>query len=77
MQTLEQIEKEVRQLPVKEQKALLSRLASLVANGEGSDSVLREDRLNRFFAEWDNTRSVTIGEKPTRSRTYGDNPRLR
>lgn len=77
MQTLEQIEREVRQWSLEEQKALLTKLADLVANGEQSDSATREDRLNRFFAEWDSSHSVTIGEKPTRSRTYGDNPRLR
>lgn len=77
MQTLEQIENEVRQLPVKEQKLLLTRLADLVANCEQSVSGSREERLNRFFADWDNTHSVTVGELPTRARTYADNPRLR
>jgi hypothetical protein len=37
----------------------------------------RRARLKTFFAEWDATHSVTVGEKPTRERTYADNPRLR
>ena len=37
----------------------------------------RRARLKIFFAEWDATHSVTVGEKPTRERTYADNPRLR
>ena len=76
MQTLEQIEREVRQLPVQEQKALLTRLANLVTHGEDTFSGAREDRLNHFFTEWDDTHSVTVGEKPTRARTDADNSRL-
>ncbi len=37
----------------------------------------RRARLKAFFSEWDATHSVTVGEKPTRERTYADNPRLR
>jgi hypothetical protein len=77
MQTLEQIEREVRQLPEQDQKVLLARLANLVKHPEDPASGTREDRLNRFFTEWDGTHSVTVGEKPTRARTYADNSRLR
>lgn len=77
MQTLEQIEREVRQLPAHEQKALLARLANLVKHLENNVSGSRVDHLNRFFAEWDGAHSVTVGEKPTRARTYADNSRLR
>ncbi len=77
MQTLEQIEREVSQLPVKEQKALLTRLANLVARSEDNNSAAREDRLSRFFAEWDDTHSVTVGDKPTRASTYADRSGLR
>jgi len=76
MQTLEQIEREVRLLPVQEQKVLLTRLASLVTHDEDAFSGAREDRLNHFFTEWDGTHSVTVGEKPTRTRTYADNSRF-
>jgi len=37
----------------------------------------RRTRLKAFFTEWDATHNVTVGEKPTRERTYADNPRLR
>jgi hypothetical protein len=37
----------------------------------------RRARLKAFFAEWDATHSVSVGEKPTRERTYADNSRLR
>ena len=37
----------------------------------------RRARLKAFFAEWDATHNVTVGEQPTRERTYADNPRLR
>ena len=37
----------------------------------------RRARLKTFFAEWDATHSVTVGEQPTRERTYADNSRLR
>jgi phage-related protein len=37
----------------------------------------RRTRLKTFFAEWDATHNVTVGEQPTRGRTYADNPRLR
>jgi hypothetical protein len=37
----------------------------------------RRVRLKAFFAEWDATHSVTVGEKPTRALTYADNSRLR
>ena len=77
MQTLEQIEREVRQLPVQEQKMLLARLANLVKHLEGTVSEAREGKLKQFFTEWDGTHSVTIGEKPTRARTYADNSRVR
>ena len=37
----------------------------------------RRTRLKAFFAGWDATHNVTVGEQPTRERTYADNPRLR
>ena len=77
MQTLEQIEQEVKLLPAAAQKDLLSRLARLVSKNGGSQSGTRQSHLSRFFAEWDASHSVTVGEKPTRQRTYADNPRLR
>ena len=77
MQTLEQIEEEVKLLPAAEQKALLARLTNLVAKGGKLLSGTRQNQLSRFFAEWDASHSVTVGERPTRERTYADNPRLR
>jgi hypothetical protein len=77
MQTLEQIEAEVKLLPAAEQKTLLARLARLVSTNDGSRSGTRQNHLSRFFAEWDASHSVTVGEQPTRARTYADNPRLR
>ena len=77
MRTLEQIEEEVQQLPAAQQKALLTKLAGFVANGTGSEAAARENLLTRFFAEWDASHSVSVGEKPTRERTYAGNPRLR
>ena len=77
MHTLEQIEEEVKLLPAEEQKTLLSRLARLVSANGGSRSGTRQDQLSRFFAEWDTSHSVTVGERPTRARTHADNPRLR
>jgi hypothetical protein len=77
MHTLEQIEEEVRQLPAAEQKTLLAKLAGFVASSNGSEAVARQAPLARFFAEWDANHSVTVGEKPTRERTYAGNPRLR
>jgi hypothetical protein len=77
MQTLEQIEEEVKLLPAMEQKTLLSRLIQLVSQNGEQLIETRRSRLSRFFAEWDASHSVTVGEKPTRERTYADNPRLR
>jgi hypothetical protein len=37
----------------------------------------RHDRLKKFFSAWDAGHSVTVGEKPSRQRTYADNSRLR
>jgi hypothetical protein len=37
----------------------------------------RRTHLKAFFAEWDATHNVTVGEQPTRERTYADKPRLR
>lgn len=75
--TLEQIEDEVKLLPAAEQKTLLARLSRLVSVNGGSQSATRQSHLSRFFAEWDASHSVTVGERPTRARTYADNPRLR
>jgi len=77
MQTLEQFEREFRQLPLHEQELLLMRLANLAPHAKDAKLESREDNLNRFFAEWDGTHSVTVGEKPTRARTYADNSRVR
>jgi len=77
MQTMEQIEHEVKQLSKAEQLALAGTLASLLANGGTTEDDARRTRLQAFFAEWDATHSVTVGEKPTRERTYADTPRLR
>jgi hypothetical protein len=77
MHTLEQIEQEVRQLPLAQQKTLLAKLASFVADTNGSTGDGRQNLLARFFFEWDANHQVTVGEKPTRARTYADNPRLR
>ena len=41
------------------------------------EDVARRAQLRAFFAEWDATHDVTVGEQPTRERTYADNPRLR
>lgn len=41
------------------------------------DRQARAARLKSFFSEWDASHSVTVGEQPTRARTYADNPRLR
>jgi hypothetical protein len=42
-----------------------------------ADSQARPSRLKKFFSAWDASHSVTVGEKPTRSRTYANNSRLR
>ena len=73
MQTWEQIEQEVKMLPAAEQKTLLSRLARLVSPNGGSQSGTQLNHLSRFFAEWDASHSVEVGERPTRARTYADN----
>jgi len=75
--TLEQIEEEVRLLPAVEQKTLRSRLVQLVSKNSGLAAEARQNQLSRFFAEWDASHFVTVGEKPTRTRTYAENPRLR
>ena len=77
MPTLEQIENEVKQLSKAEQSALAKTLATLLANGNASEDGVSRARLETFFAEWDATHSVTVGEQPTRERTYADNPRIR
>jgi hypothetical protein len=41
------------------------------------DRQSRPTRLKKFFSVWDASHSVTVGEKPSRQRTYADNPRLR
>lgn len=76
MHTLEEIAEEVMQLPVTEQKALLAKLAGFVASSNGAEAGAHQKLLTQFFAEWDGSHSVTVGEKPTRERTYGGNPRL-
>ena len=37
----------------------------------------RHSRLEKFFSAWDASHSVTVGEKPSRQRTYADNSRIR
>lgn len=74
MRTLEQIKEEVKLLPLADKKVLLSRLAQLVSEtGEGLPQSRRGDS-DRFFKEWDASHSVTVGEKPSRVRTYDGNP---
>ena len=72
-----------------ELRAVRDKLAEMAAQSEskmqavvlrevgqlGDDS--RRARLKAFFAEWDATHSTMVGEKPTRERTYADNPRIR
>jgi hypothetical protein len=41
------------------------------------DRQARPSRLKKFFSAWDASHSVTVGEKPSRQRTYADNSRLR
>jgi hypothetical protein len=41
------------------------------------EDVARRAQLQAFFAEWDATHNVMVGEQPSRERTYADNPRLR
>jgi hypothetical protein len=41
------------------------------------DRQTRPSRLQKFFSAWDASHSVTIGEKPSRQRTYADNSRIR
>ena len=42
-----------------------------------TDGQARHLRLKKFFSAWDASHSVTVGEKPSRQRTYADNSRLR
>jgi hypothetical protein len=41
------------------------------------DRQAHPSRLKKFFSAWDASHSVTVGEKPSRQRTYADNSRLR
>jgi hypothetical protein len=92
MQTLEKIEDEVKQLSKAEQEALRDWLENMLedeleftdefkAKIERGEQDIRAGRvhihLSRFFTEWDASHSVTVGEQPTRARTYADNARLR
>ena len=72
MHSVEQIEEEVKLLPVAQQKDLLCRITRLVSKSGGFLPEFRQGQLNRFFAEWYASHSVTVGEKPTRARTYAD-----
>jgi hypothetical protein len=74
MRTVQEIEEEVRQLPAADQKALLTKLATLVGSN-GTQTAQKP--LARFFAEWDASHSVSVGERPIRERTYAGNSRLR
>jgi hypothetical protein len=76
MHTVKEIEEQVKRLPVAEQKVLLSKILGLIANGNASKPVAQDNLLTRSFAEWDASHCVTVGEKPTRERTYAGNPRL-
>ena len=40
------------------------------------DRQARPSRLKTFFSAWDVSHSVTVGEKPSRQRTYANNSRL-
>jgi hypothetical protein len=73
--TIEQIEEDVKRLSAVQQRELLSRLVGIVSKRDGSG--IRRSALASFFAEWDSKHNVTVGEKPTRARTYADNPRIR
>jgi hypothetical protein len=42
-----------------------------------ADSQARHSRLKKFFSAWDASHSVSVGEKPSRQRTYADDHRLR
>ena len=63
MQTLEQIEEEVRQLPAAEQKALLANSWVSSSSAMVRKAMARQAPLTRFFAEWDANRSVTEQEQ--------------
>jgi hypothetical protein len=41
-----------------------------------TDGHARNSRLKKFFSAWDASHSVTVGEKPSRQRTYANDPRL-
>jgi hypothetical protein len=58
-------------------KAKIERAKCDIAEGRGLRSGTRQNHLSRFFADWDASHSVTVGEQPTRTRTYADNSRLR
>jgi len=77
MHTLEQIEEEVKLLPAEEQKTLLSHLVQLLTKSNKLTSDSRQKRVGHFFESWDANHSVTVGETPSRQRTYADKHRLR
>lgn len=61
-------------------KAELDQAKADLAAGQGrviETTQNRTERMKQFFAQWDATHIVTVGETPSRARTYADNPRLR
>jgi ElaB/YqjD/DUF883 family membrane-anchored ribosome-binding protein len=61
-------------------KAELDQAKADLAAGQGrvGDAAKdRTERMKQFFTQWDATHVVTVGETPSRARTYADNSRLR
>jgi len=61
-------------------KAELNQAKADIAAGKGRIADTTKDRgqrLHQFFAQWDASHDVTVGETPSRARTYADNTRLR
>lgn len=57
-------------------KAELDQAKADIVAGKGRLVDVSEDRterIHRFFAQWDAAHDVTVGETPSRTRTYEDN----